>query len=88
MRAAVNDLAQRFGQIGATDAQSQRDAGAQLRALRAARDALYRSIIAQIRTEASVVARQRGLRSVEFVSAVPTTKGFDLTPAVAARLAR
>jgi hypothetical protein len=88
MRAAGNDLAQRFGQIGATDAQSQRDAGAQLRALRADRDALYRSIVAQIRTEALVLARQRGLGSVEFVSAVPTTKGFDLTPAVAARLAR
>jgi hypothetical protein len=85
MRGAAGDLAQRFRQDAAVDAQSQRDVAAQLRALEADRDALDRSIVTEIRAQALAVARGRGLASVDFVSTVP--KGaIDLTQVVAARL--
>jgi hypothetical protein len=86
MRAARSDLSQRFRQIAAADAQSERDARTQLRTLKADRDALYRSIVEQIRAKALTVARQQGLASVDLVSAAPKAGGLDLTPAVAARL--
>jgi hypothetical protein len=88
MRASGDDLSQRFRQIAAVDARSQGGVATQLRILKAARDALYRSIVAQIRAEALTLARQRGLGSVEFVSAAPKTGGLDFTPTVAAHLAR
>jgi hypothetical protein len=88
MRASGDDLSQRFRQIAAVDARSQGGVATQLRILKADRDALYRSIVAQIRAEASTLARRRGLGSVEFVSAAPKTGGLDLTPTVAAHLAR
>jgi len=87
MRAAGSDLSQRFRQIGAADEQSQRGVATQLRTLKADRDALYRSIVAQIRAQALTLARRRGLESVELVRATPKTGRLDLTPAVAAALA-
>lgn len=87
MRAAGSDVAQRFRQIGAVDVQSRRDVDRQLRMLKAGRDALYRSIVAQIRAQALTLARRRGLKSVDFVSMAPKAGGLDLTSAVAAALA-
>ena len=68
MQSAGRDLSQRFRQIAAADAQSQRDAAVQLRMLEADRDELYRSIVAQVKAEALTLARQRGLGGVEFVN--------------------
>jgi Skp family chaperone for outer membrane proteins len=87
MRTAAGDVSGRFRQIGASDALSRNDAGAALRTLVADRDALYRAIVAQVKSEAMRLARERGLARVEFSSAT-STGGVDLTPAVAARLAR
>lgn len=87
MQSAGRDLSQRFRQIAAADAQSQRDAAEQLRTLEADRDALYRSIVAQVKAEALTLARQRGLGGVEFVNTAPKAGQLDLTPAIAARMA-
>ena len=88
MQTAGRDLSQRFRQIAAVDAQSQRDAAAQLRTLEADRDALYRSIVAQVKAEALTLARRRALGGVEFVNTTPKAGRLDLTPAIAARIAR
>ena len=88
MQSAGRDLSQRFRQIAAADARSQRDAAVQLRTLEADRDALYRSIVAQVKAEALTLARQRGLGGVEFVNAAPKAGRLNLTPAIGARMAR
>ena len=85
MRSASDDVAQRFEAAAAVDADSQRDVAAQLRSLRAARAALYRTIVAQIRATAQLVARQRHVRAVTFVNG-RSQRGVDLTAAVASRL--
>jgi hypothetical protein len=85
MRQAGDDLAARFAQAGSVDATSQRDVAAQLRGLKANRDALYRSIVAEIRAAAAEVARERHLAGAELVSA-PRPGLVDLTGAVARQL--
>lgn len=86
LRAAGADLAQRFARAAEVDAQSQREVTAQLRALQAARSALYRAMLAQIRAEANAEAQQRHVTAVSFVESA--TPGVNLTPAVRSRLAR
>lgn len=85
MRGTGNDLAKRFRQLAAADVQSRRETDAQLHALEADRDALYRAIVAQIRAAALGVARERGLASVELVNATQS-RGVDLTPAIRAQM--
>lgn len=83
MREAGDDLAARLRHLAATDAQSQRDSNAQLQIVEADRAALYRAIVAQIRSEALAIARTRGLGTVEFVT--PPPGSVDLTSQIAAR---
>jgi hypothetical protein len=86
LRAAGADLAQRFARSAGVDAQSQREVAVQLRTLQADRAALYRSMLAQIRTETQAEAQQRRVTSISFVERA--TPGVNLTPAVRSRLAR
>jgi hypothetical protein len=86
LRAAGADLAQRFALAAGVDAQSQREVATQLRALQAARSALYRSMLGQIQTETQAEAQRRHVTAVSFVERA--TPGVNLTPAVRSRLAR
>jgi hypothetical protein len=86
-RAAGSDLAARFRSVGDADAASQRATAAQVGALETDRAALYRTIVAQIRSDAQAIARERHLTGVDFVAA-PRHGLVNLTGAVGAQLAR
>ena len=86
MRYASRDVAQRFGELSAADAQSKRDLAAQLALLQANRAQLYRSILAEIRSAAKRVARERHLSGIKFVADRANSGGLDLTQLVESRL--
>jgi hypothetical protein len=86
MQSSADDLSQRYRQLATRDAQSQREVDAQLRTLETDREALYRSIVAQVRAAALTYARQRGLGRVVFANAPPKAGQLDLTASIAARL--
>lgn len=87
LRSATADVTRRFHGLGAVDAQSRRDVAAQLQTLQADRTALYRTILAQIRSAARAVARERHLSAVRLVSTMPKSGSTNVTAAVGARLA-
>ncbi len=88
MRSAARDVARRFAGAAAVDAQSRRDVAAQLASLRADRAALYRSIVAEIRNAAQLVARERQLSGVRFIAGPARSGAPDLTRPVESRVAR
>lgn len=87
MRQASTDISQRFAALAAADARSRRDVSAQITTLEADRNALYRSIVAQILRTATRLAQQRGLAAVHYAGARPEGS-VDLTAAVMAALTR
>jgi hypothetical protein len=82
---ASSDLSQRFARLGESARRSDRETIVQIQALQAARDAVYRSIVAQIFREARLLVRERHLGGLEASSPRPQAS-VDLTPAVRARL--
>ena len=86
MRSASRDVAQRFEELSATDAQSKHDLSAQIALLQANRAQLYRSILAEIGSTAKRVALERHLSGIEFVADRANSGGLDLTPLVESRL--
>lgn len=87
MREVSGDLSQRFATLAAADRESQQEVTSQLATLQNNRNALYRSIVAQILQAAARVAKQRGLDGIAFVGRRPKT-GVDLTAAVKAAMTR
>ncbi|MBV9719933.1 MAG: hypothetical protein JOZ77_11480 [Candidatus Eremiobacteraeota bacterium] len=86
MRTASNDLSLRFAHAADADSHSQRDTSSQLHTLQADRVALYREIVAQIRSVAFSLARERHLRRVDFSRADAEHGAVDLTPAIISQL--
>ncbi|MGB8910382.1 MAG: hypothetical protein WCC84_16690 [Candidatus Cybelea sp.] len=87
LRNASRELSQHFTELGDAARRSQRETQAQIATLKANRDSLYRSMIAQIKRDAQRVARERGLAGA-VVSGTRPNGSVDLTPAVEADLAR
>jgi len=80
---AGNALATRFAQLGQADGQSRAATTAQIRTLEGDREALYRSIVAQITRAANALARRRHLRRMA-LTASPPRGSTDLTAALRA----
>ena len=87
LRNASRELSQRFTQLGDAAGRSQRETEAQIATLKANRDSLYRSMIAQIERDAQRLARERGLAGV-VVSGTRPNGSVDLTRSIEADLAR
>ncbi|HEX3368209.1 MAG TPA: hypothetical protein VHS56_01415, partial [Candidatus Cybelea sp.] len=86
LSAASNDISRRFGTLARADRQSRTAALAQIRALQAQRDALYRSIVAQIIRVANRIAAERHLSGVS-VAPARRARSVDLTGAIRSVLA-
>ncbi len=78
LRDASRELSQRFTRLGDAARRSQRETEAQIAALRASRDSLYRSMIAQVERDAQRLARERHLNGV-VVSGTRPAGSVDLT---------
>ena len=87
LRNASHELSQRFTQLGDAAGRSQRETETQIATLKANRDSLYRSMIAQIERDAQRLARERGLAGV-VVSGTRPNGSVDLTRSIEADLAR
>jgi hypothetical protein len=87
LRDAQADLRQSFGRIIDADRLSASQTSRQIDALKAARAALYRSMLVQIRQDAQRLARERHLTSV-IIAALRPQGSVDLTGALRAELAR
>ncbi len=77
-RKTRTDLSQRFAEVAGLDTQAQRDANAQIDALRKQRRDLYDSMVAQIDREVKTVAQQHGIDVVVSDVLAPAS-GIDLT---------
>ncbi len=86
-RAAGEVLSARFGRLAETDRQSATATSSQLRTLEADRDALYRSMVAEISTTAASVARRRHLGGVTVADSRPNA-AVDITAAVRREIGR
>jgi hypothetical protein len=84
--AASRDISNRFEVLAQADRQSRLDTLVQIRALKAQRDMLYRSIVAQIERAANRVAAKRHLSSMRIAASQPAGTS-DLTNAVRSVLA-
>jgi hypothetical protein len=87
LRTSSQKLSQHFTQLGEAARRSQRETEAQIGTLKANRDSLYRSMIAQIKRDAERLARERGLTGVVVAGTRPNDS-VDLTAAVESELAR
>jgi hypothetical protein len=87
LRGASGELSQHFTQLADAARRSQRETEAQIATLKANRDSLYRSMIAQIERDAQRLARDRRLAGV-VVSGTRPNGSVDLTPTVEADLTR
>ena len=83
---ASNDISKRFAGLAQADRQSRLATFAQIRTLQVQRDALYRSIVAQIGRAANRIAAERHLSRVSLASPRPAGS-VNLTGAVRATLA-
>ncbi|HXO17264.1 MAG TPA: hypothetical protein VN909_03760 [Candidatus Dormibacteraeota bacterium] len=87
LRDASADIGRRFAQLAGSDRQAQRETAGEIRTLEGYRNALYRSIVAQVLREAQTLMRARHLAELD-VNGPRPAGSVDLTSAVRAKLAR
>ncbi len=87
LRGASADIGRRFAQLAGSDREAQRETAGEIRTLEGYRNALYRSIVAQVLREAQTLMRARHLAELH-VNGPPPAGSVDLTSAVRAKLAR
>jgi hypothetical protein len=85
--AAGDDIARRFGQLGAIDTRSAHETAAQIQRLAQMRAALYRWIVGEIERDARAAASKHHITRVRFAG-TPQKGSVDLTGEIRADLAR